>query len=70
MKGVTFLGRNGTFNMAGIEVWAGPDSIHLEPITSKGKIGRAWLEVPKEDVVKVIQVMADQVGLKIKIEDA
>ena len=44
--GCIFLGRNGTGKCSGLSVTHEPGSIRLEPLTSRGKVGRAVLEIP------------------------
>ena len=41
-----FLGRNGTGLMSGMIVERHRDHLSLAPITSRGKVGRAYLLVP------------------------
>jgi hypothetical protein len=60
-----FLGRNGMFKQTGISVaTTGAKSVTLQPFTSKGIIGRAWLEIPLEDVPSVIAALQKVTNLK------
>jgi hypothetical protein len=52
-----FLGRNGEFQMSGMELMEVNNNIVLHPITSKGLIGRATLTIPKEHVQEVIEAL-------------
>jgi hypothetical protein len=57
-----FLGRNGTFRCAGIEVQecsASARTILLCPITSKGIEGRCWIEMPKDDIPALIDALKE-----------
>jgi hypothetical protein len=65
----TFLGRNGDYDMAGIEitVFQKTDMIRLRPITKKNKTGRSWLEIPKDKVEDVIYALAEEAGLGIDL---
>ena len=42
------LGRNGTINAAGLEVLEQDDVVTLSAITSKGTVGRCYIELPKD----------------------
>lgn len=55
----SFLGRNGTFQASGLKVWAGRynGGVYLEPITSKGKVGRCCIEIPAEDIPALIKLL-------------
>jgi hypothetical protein len=52
-----FLGRNGHFKCAGITVTATPTYVCLMPITSKKAQGRAFIDVPMEDVDSLIAAL-------------
>jgi hypothetical protein len=57
-RNTDFLGRNGTFSASGLSIGASyDDSIALRPITSKGAIGRATLNIPTEDLPDVISTL-------------
>jgi hypothetical protein len=60
-KATTFLGRNGYFMMKGIEVadlrWNQVDVVELRPITTKGYVARAFMQIPVEDVEEFITVL-------------
>jgi hypothetical protein len=50
---VSFLGRNGVYGAVGLYLGrldsspiTGPLRLNIAPVTSKGKLGRAWLEIP------------------------
>ncbi len=57
----TFLGRNGGFHQSGLEITnidtATYPSILLEPITSKNKTGRCFMEIPKENIQELIDIL-------------
>lgn len=58
---VSFLGRNGYFKAIGVEIMVihakDPDNsfVSISPITSKGDIGRAVIEVPLNNVNELIE---------------
>lgn len=54
---VTFLGRNGTFAQEGIEVLEFHNFVEIAPTTSKHETGRAWLQIPKKDLPKFIEIL-------------
>lgn len=51
-----FTGRNGTFKAIGLKIWyeENVDVFTISPITSKGKIGRCSIDIPKDDVINLI----------------
>lgn len=55
-----FLGRNGLFKATGISVWKVDQGheIYLEPITSKGKIGRCSIILPFDSIDEVIEALS------------
>lgn len=68
-RNVEFLGRNGLFKQSGISVATViGNRVMLEPITSKGDIGRASLEIPNENVVDVIKALLEHVPATEKIK--
>ena len=60
-----FLGRNGMFKCKGIDVLATASKreVIIAPITSKNKIGRCEIWIPKEDVPTLISTESFQVFL-------
>jgi hypothetical protein len=60
-----FLGRNGSGKCVGVNVLHTADnSIMLEPITSRGLIGRCFIEVPDEAIDGLITLL-EQVKEKV-----
>lgn len=57
-----FLGRNGVFQMTGIVVERCDDHLYLAPITSKGRVGRAYLLVPIEQAREVADLIQRSAG--------
>lgn len=59
-----FLGRNGEFIAKGIEISAIPAAgypfIRIYPITSKGNVGRCFIEIPKESIPDLIKFLQDK----------
>lgn len=58
-KPTTFLGRNGMFAATGLEInpYLTADNhsvVVLEPVTSRGVIGRCNIEIPVEDIPSLI----------------
>jgi hypothetical protein len=51
------LGRNGVMKMAGIHVSRQGDALYIAPVTSRMRIGRAWMLVPVEAVPDVVTAM-------------
>jgi len=50
-KNGRFLGRNGEFKTIGINAFLfSDDMVVLEPVTSKDRIGRCYIMIPKENV--------------------
>lgn len=63
---VSFLGRNGMFKQSGIAIMKTGDKITLEPITSQNMIGRAWIEIPSEEIDNfVAQITLVNEGKKV-----
>lgn len=56
-RNVTFLGRNGEFKQEGVEVVDFRDFIEIAPTTSKHETGRSWLQIPKKDLPKFIDLL-------------
>ena len=57
---VTALGRNGVMTCIGIDVWGWgteTDSVSISPINSKGNDGRCRIEVPKEELKRVSDLL-------------
>jgi len=54
-----FLGRNGMFKCAGIDVLVTADDkeVIISPITSKGLVGRCEIWIPKVDVSTLIKAL-------------
>lgn len=50
-----FLGRNGHFKQTGIEVYLFEHYAEISPITSKNETGRAWLQIPIEEIPALIE---------------
>lgn len=53
-KTAQFLGRNGKFSASGLGIYPETDRIVLLPITSKARMGRCEIEIPKEDLQTII----------------
>lgn len=53
------LGRNGVMKMAGIHISRHTDALYIAPITSKMRVGRAWMLVPVEMVPELSKAMKD-----------
>ena len=68
---VNFLGRNGMFKQSGVAVTKTPGQtlVTLQPFTSRGDIGRAWLEIPLEDVPSVIAALQKVTAPKTPTDD-
>jgi hypothetical protein len=63
---VSFLGRNGVYDAVGLHLTRlgsspiiGPSRLQIQPITSKGNLGRAWLEIPLAAVPNLIAALQD-----------
>lgn len=50
-----FLGRNGCFKCNGINISEFCDNVYIEPITSKGNIGRCKIVLPKQELQNIIK---------------
>jgi hypothetical protein len=61
---VSFLGRNGTFKAAGIEIRYYPSlhTVDLYPVTTKNQVARARIELPAEDLARAIKILIDVAG--------
>lgn len=54
-KTVKFTGRNGSFKSTGVYLSNSFEGdVVIEPITSKGIVGRSQIEIPKESVQEFI----------------
>jgi hypothetical protein len=65
-KPVSFLGRNGVYGARGLYLlrlenspFTGPLRLQIQPITSKGDLGRGWLEIPLADVPTLVAALQD-----------
>ena len=63
---VSFLGRNGVYDSIGLHLMrldgspiTGPIRLSIQPITSKGNLGRARLEIPLEAVSALVAALKD-----------
>ena len=65
---VSFLGRNGIFKQSGIQIskWASDKTVMLEPITSKGKVGRAIVGIHQDELMGVIRILMQHVPATTK----
>ena len=56
-RSITFLGRNGSFLSEGLNIFLDVDNqtIHLQPITSKGDEGRCRIEIPITTIPELIK---------------
>lgn len=63
-----FLGRNGFYRCTGLEIspmtW---EEIHIEPITSKGLVGRCKLIIPKADATSIAENILLTANSKTKV---
>lgn len=56
----TFLGRNGEFKSTGLAISMSLlNEVFIQPITSKGTIGRAYLAVPIDSIPELIKAISD-----------
>lgn len=62
-KPVRFIGRNGYLKQSGIYVYANESLVILQPITSKGEVGRCSMEIPIEYVAALVNILSDAAGL-------
>ena len=54
-----FLGRNGMFKCKGLSIYTFINgNIEISPITSKGKEGRYWIEVPGKEIPNILQFLS------------
>lgn len=59
-RNVNFIGRNGAFKCIGLEIANIQGVIVIEPITSKGQVGRCQIEIPQESVNEVVNAITTQ----------
>ena len=62
-RNVNFIGRNGYFKASGLDVYANESIVIVQPITSKGEIGRCSIEIPIENVTALISHLKTAIGL-------
>jgi len=43
-----FLGRNGAYRSQGIEVSENVSTLVMTPITTRGRLARCWIELPRD----------------------
>lgn len=71
-KEMSYLGRNGVGKCEGVSVFATAisdfPSVILEPINSKGQIARSSIEIPKENIGEVINVLSQCANMKLAID--
>jgi len=58
-KNTGYLGRNGSFKCNGLSIYHGNDEVFLEPITSKGKIGRCYIRIPKDKLKDFVAALTE-----------
>ena len=51
------LGRNGTVNAAALEILEQQDVVTLSPVTTRGAVGRCWIELPRDSAT--LRAVAD-----------
>ena len=56
-RNVNFIGRNGYFKASGLDIYANESIVILQPITSKGEIGRCSIEIPIEAVAALMNIL-------------
>lgn len=68
---VNFFGRNGYFKSSGISISVDSidTTVSLDPITSKGNIGRCRIEIPIEDIPDVVSTLNGFYGAWKSIKD-
>lgn len=68
---VNFFGRNGYFKSSGISITTDhlDNLVSIEPITSKGNIGRCRIEIPIEDIPNIVSTLNSYYGTRKLIED-
>ncbi len=57
---VKFIGRNGCFQCTGVEISNIQGVVTIEPITSKGEVGRCQIEIPQESVNDFVNAITTQ----------
>ena len=58
-----FIGRNGYFKQRGVSVRSTVgNTVLIEPITSRGTVGRCMIEIPKDTVPELIKALKDSIG--------
>ena len=60
-----FLGRNGIFKESGLKITDDffNRGIRIEPITSRGRVGRSWVMIPYGDLPALIAALEEQAAL-------
>lgn len=53
---VGFLGRNGYYQSRGIEMF-GESILYISPITSRGHRGRCEIQIPRENIQELIDIL-------------
>jgi hypothetical protein len=56
-KPTVSLGRNGIVTTTGVEVWPHRDNVTIYPVTSKGKRGRCYIEIPAEALPELTRAL-------------
>jgi len=62
-RNVNFIGRNGYFKASGLDIYANESIIILQPITSKGAVGRCSIEIPIENIAALMNILAEAAGI-------
>ena len=62
-KNTTFLGRNGEFKCSGLSVASFSDYVLIEPITSKGEVGRCSIRIPVESIGGLCRLLKEAKGV-------
>lgn len=52
---VSFWGKNGYFSSIGFDLENNKDIITIRPITSKNKIAKCLVQIPKQDIPEFIK---------------
>lgn len=68
---VNFVGRNGYFKSSGLSITTDhlDNLVNIEPITSKGDVGRCRIEIPIENIPDIVTTLNNYFGTYKLIKD-
>jgi len=51
------IGRNGTIKTSGVDLYSDGDTIHINPLTSRGFSANCSIAIPKSEINNLIKIL-------------